>query len=209
MPNPVADLDLQNALTAGPIAVGAAPFIAGSAAPHYLRDAIVLRGYLADPQLTWTRPGGAAVRMWRIYLSARMDAYVDFTANDAVRVVQHAPSGDVEELTNNANVVNVVPPGPGTFQGHLQPDLQAVTLWLNCIPAVIANPPLIGATPEQARLIPRRYFIARELHASAGFVSGSLIDDVMESPESHAPTWPEQGYGGKGWPHTGYTSPCH
>lgn len=75
--------------------------------PADIQSAIVLRGYLADPQLR----GASNVQIWRIYLSARLDVYVDFTAADAVQIapyLQTSPDGL-----------------PGAGIGG------AVTLWLN------------------------------------------------------------------------------
>ena len=191
MPNPIDDLDLT-AVLAAPVPLQGVPGkMFGSVQAHYLRSCTVLRGYLADPDLVWTDRRDPAnpnpYRLWRIYLSAGMDVFVDFFAMDAVRVTQHVPS-DPDELTENVGM----------------PHVQAVTLWLNRIPRVMPAP-----WPEPPALIPRRYFIARELHASTGFMSGALLDDVMEAADSRAPAWPEQGYGGQGWPHTAVGTPCH
>ncbi len=195
MPNPIGDPDLANVLAAPVPVLGVPGVMRGSVQPHYLRNCTVLRGYLADPDLVWTDRRDPAnpipYRLWRIYLSAGMDVFVDFFARDAVRVTQHAPS-DPDELTDNVGL----------------PHVQAVTLWLNRISRVMPAPGGY-AGPEPAALIPRRYFIARELHASTGFMSGALIDDVMEAADSRAPAWPEQGYGGQGWPHTAVGTPCH
>ncbi len=94
MPNPVDDIDLNYILNASLPATGQPPVMLGSNQTYYLQNAIVLRGYLADPQLamstgTQLNPtpnplialtGNGSVQVWRIYLSARMDVYVDFLA---------------------------------------------------------------------------------------------------------------------------------
>jgi hypothetical protein len=184
VPNPIADTHLTDILKAGLPTSPEPPQAYGSSDPRYLREAIVVRGYLANPNLKTSDS-----QVWRIYLSVRLDVYIDFVATDAVRIAQHIP-GTPDELT------------VGT---QTPPQLQLVTLWLSRTPS--AKAPIVSGA--SVRIVPRRYFIAKELRATTGFVSAALLEDLM-GPGQSSPAWPEQGYDGQGWPTThSIGSTCH
>ena len=158
-----------------------------------LQDAIALRGYLRASGFQSTSgldpSTNALPQVWRIFLSARWDVYVDFLASEAA--------------------------GGATYGADPRDAISgAVTVWLTTLPTAgsISIPNPANWQPNDPPVdipapVPRRYFISRPLQASTQFVSGELLEDFMDSQDSRAPAWPEQNYGGQGWPNrsAGYT----
>jgi hypothetical protein len=198
---PLVDADLNNAVLATPTAPAARGPNLGGAVNEDLRDAIVLRGYLerAGLQTVATATGGgvpAGVTIWRLFLSAGRDVYLDFMAQDAIRVAPYTPNNPADGLSG---APTTYPPGP----------IGAVTLWLTTLPTVPVVVPASSNEPTTVTAVPtsRRYFISRLLQAPTGFVSGALLDDIMDSQEARVQPWPEQDYG-QGWPRSSRTNPC-
>ncbi len=191
---PLNDADLTTAT--GTVPPGAAAVAIGPNANggvnENLHDTIVLRGYLEQAGLVTAAPAGGAgggVIVWRLFLSARRDVYVDFTAEDAIRVAPYTTNNPADGLAGADAVFGPPPPPP--------PVIGVVTLWLTTVP--VLAPPAIT---------PRHYFISRSLVTPTGFVSGALLDDLMDSQEARVQAWPEQDYG-QGWPKSTRTVPCH
>ncbi len=121
-----------------------------------------------------------------------------------MRIAQHIPATP-DELTNWDTTYSGPPTPAPDHPGPITPTVQLVDLWLNRIPSVT-----LPQSGTQVPVVPRRYFIAKELHAATGFVSAALLEDMM-GPAQSSPAWPEQSYGnwGQGWPHrSSPNDPC-
>jgi hypothetical protein len=104
------DKDLRTALGIEDDPADAKKKLPANASPavpsRRLRDALVLRGYLEQAGQT---PKGVTV--WRLYLSARKDIYVDFVARDAIRVAPYTPTNPADPLEGAVTVwLTTVPP---------------------------------------------------------------------------------------------------